>query len=161
VGVERANEVGKNKKMATARVQHADAARLLAVISDESVRRTPLTYKTAAGAIGRTHERAVGQMCDLLDAAAALAGVPLLALVRVKSASGQVNPKAWLGEGQSTRLAIIKRSTEHAFTEDDLKGIAAALEQLKDKGLGNRRAWKWVRTQYGKNFIPRLLGASD
>ena len=36
------------------------------------------------------------QICDLLDAAAALGGVPLLALVRVRmSLDGQVNPKAF------------------------------------------------------------------
>jgi hypothetical protein len=46
-----------------------------------------LTYQTAGQALGRdpvNNSRMVAQVCDLLDAVAALAGVPLLALVMVR-----------------------------------------------------------------------------
>ena len=59
------------------------------------------------------HARAVAQMCDLLDAAAALAGTPLLALVAVKDARGKINPKAWKrGTPPGLREKIIARSEQ-------------------------------------------------
>lgn len=57
-----------------------------------------LTYQSAAQKLGKEidHARAIAQVCDLLDAAAALAKVPLLALVAVRVSSGEINPKAWV-----------------------------------------------------------------
>jgi hypothetical protein len=66
----------------------------------------------------RNHSRAVAQMCDLLDAAACLAGAPLLALVKVREEAGEINPKAW------------KRSMD----PDDRVAISNALEDLSDWG---------------------------
>src|SRR5688572_30583325 len=96
-----------------AQVQHQDAARLLDLIRQHRDRQPLLTYQTAAVALGRPKEdaRAVAQMCDLLDAAAALAGVPALALVKVRSRNGLINEKAWRGE--HPRDAIISRSLGH------------------------------------------------
>jgi 5-methylcytosine-specific restriction endonuclease McrA len=131
-----------------ATVQHADARKLLTVIAVAVKRDQFLTYKTAAERLGRTppenHSRAVAQMCDLLDAAAALAGVPLLALVKILTNTGEINPKAWK-ESRQRRRAIIERSNRHRFTAADFKAISFALKQLE--GRGNRAAWKYVRQQ--------------
>jgi hypothetical protein len=87
----------------------------------------------------------VAQVCDLLDAAAALAGTPLLALVMVRELSGEINRKAWTGEDTKPgrREAIINRSLSHRFTSDDFRAISEALERLD--GKSNRAAWKFVR----------------
>jgi hypothetical protein len=85
-------------------IQQLEARKLLAVISSAVTTHRLLTYRTAAQALGRdplTNSRMVAQVCDLLDAAAALAGVPLLALVMVREISGDINRKAWTGEGKA------------------------------------------------------------
>lgn len=62
--------------------------KLLRLISSAWANGDSLTYRKAAEAMGRVppqnHSRAIAQMCNLLDAAACLAGVPLLALVAVR-----------------------------------------------------------------------------
>ncbi|MBB4395065.1 HNH endonuclease signature motif containing protein [Bradyrhizobium sp. ERR14] len=83
-------------------------------------------------------------MCDLLDAAAALADVPLLALTTVLTANLRVNPEAWADIEPEIRTAIINRSKNHIFTRTDIAAIGAALEQLK--GLSNRKAWPYLAT---------------
>jgi hypothetical protein len=145
-----------------AHVQHADARKLLDVISVAVKRDQFLTYKTAAERLGRTppenHSRAVAQMCDLLDAAAALAGVPLLALVKILTNTGEINPKAWK-ESVKRRKAIIERSNRHRFTAADFKAISLALKRLE--GRGNRAAWKYVRQQPVFMKLFRSSNASD
>jgi hypothetical protein len=74
-------------------IQYKGARKLLRLIPSASANGKTFTYQMAAVAMGRpeTHSRAVAQMCDLLDAAACLAGVPLLALVKVREKSGEIN----------------------------------------------------------------------
>ena len=133
-----------------ATIQHEGARKLLHIISSAVKANQFLTYKRAAKLLGRkppeSHSRAVAQMCDLLDAAAALAGVPLLALVQVRSAGGNINPKAWRREGK-LRKAIIAKSMSHNFSVSDFSAIASALTKME--GLGNEKAWKDV-----KHIIP-------
>jgi hypothetical protein len=138
-----------------AEIQNADAHRLLTILSSEAVAATPLTYQGAAAALGRdpkTNARTVAQMCDLLDAAAALARVPLLALVRVRNVKGEINPKAFRQE-PSLRTALIEQSQKHKFTADDFAKIEAALSTLD--GFGNIAAWRSVRQEISKE---QLLG---
>jgi len=87
----------------------------------------------------------VAQVCDLLDAAAALGGVPLLALVTVRELSGDINRKAWTGDEWSVahREAIINRSVHHQFSDADFQAISEALTRLD--GKSNRVAWEFVR----------------
>ena len=102
-------------------IQHQDARKLLDIISSALENGNRLTYGEAARRMGRVppgkHSRAVAQMCDLLDAAACVAGVPLLALVAVREKSGEINPKAFKNEHGPRRDAIIKRSLDHQFRE--------------------------------------------
>ena len=91
----------------------------------------------------------------LLDAAAAYADVPLLALITVLESDLHINRKAWTGEGIEPwiREAIIKRSRHHTFTQADFDAIATALQRLE--GKSNRAAWDYLR-----QFMPagqRLL----
>jgi hypothetical protein len=105
-------------------IQHAEARKLLKIISSALAKhKAPLDYKRAAKALGRdpkTNSRMVAQVCDLLDAAAAFAGVPLLALVMVRESVGQkqINRKAWTGNDvePGCRDKIIDRSLQHIFT---------------------------------------------
>ena len=119
-----------------------------------------LTYRSAAKMMVKTehekHSRAVAQMCDLLDAAACLAGVPLLALVAVRAKDGEINPKAWTKEYNMARDAIIHRSLSYRFSRTDFEAIAQALSDLK--GLGNRKAWAFVHRTYGDLLYRRLTG---
>jgi hypothetical protein len=133
-----------------AAIQHAGARKLLDIIASAVTHDELPSYKTAAKLLGRLppekHSRAVAQMCDLLDAAAALAGVPLLALVRVRNSKGKINPKAWK-KSLKHRNAILERSKSHRFTAADFKAISLALRRLE--GLGNRAAWHYARQQPG------------
>ncbi len=134
-------------------VQHTDSLRLLDLLSAPEARL--YTYKSAAAALGRDpqrNSRAVAQMCGLLDAAAALAGVPLFALVRVRNVDGQINPKAFYQESEEFRHKIIERAQRHTFTDEYFAKIRRALE-VSLAGLGNLRAWKLVRREVPDEFL--------
>ena len=145
-----------------AHIQHVDARKLLMVISAASKKKEPLTYQGAAKLMGRVpphnHARAVAQMCDLLDAAACLAGIPLLALVAVLDNNGEINPKAWKKEYGPRREAIIQRSLDHVFTSSDYAMISDAIADLGTRG--NRKAWRYLESLYPENLLyRRLVGA--
>ena len=142
------------------RIQHAGAKILLGIIARAGAHSGELTYRSAAKMMvadkHENHSRAVAQMCDLLDAAACLAGVPLLALVAVRTIDGEINPKAWVKEYSAMRSAIIERSLNHRFSRADFEAIGQALYHLK--GLGNRKAWAFVNDIYGELLYRRLIG---
>jgi hypothetical protein len=121
-----------------------------------------LTYASVAQRMGRTppeqHARAVAQMCDLLDAAAALAGVPLLALVAVREAGGGINQKAWKKEYGTWREPIIQRSLAHKFSVSDFQAIGAAINDLGERG--NILAWRYVQGLYPGDLLYRRLTGS-
>lgn len=143
-----------------AEVQHSGARNLLSIIARVGAHSGKLTYRSAAKAMGipnyTKHSRAVAQMCDLLDAAACLAGIPLLALVAVRAGNGEINPKAWTKEYSAARNAIIARSLAHHFTESEIQAIGRALWDLE--GLGNRKAWAFIHRTYGDLLYRRLIG---
>jgi hypothetical protein len=145
-----------------AAIQNEDARKLLGIIASAVKSDRLLTYKSAAQMLGRfppeSHSRAVAQMCDLLDAAAALAGVPLLALVAVRINSGEINPKAWR-ENAKRRKAIIEKSKSHEFTNSDFNAISGALKKLE--GMGNRASWKYVRKQIPRDELFHCLADPD
>jgi predicted HNH restriction endonuclease len=92
--------------------------------------------------------RATAQVCDLLDAAAALADVPLLALVAVRDVKGNINKKAFVkGTPEGIREKIINKSLHHEFTRADYLAIEKSLSMLK--GYGNRSAWAEVKRRSG------------
>jgi len=140
--------------------QHVEARRLLAIIFRAAKSNKLLTYSSAAKALGRnpkTNARMVAQVCDLLDAAAALARVPLLALFVVREKSGDINRRAWAGH--ELRNAIIEKSKHHRFIQADITAINRALEQLD--GMGNRVAWKWVRNNMSRDERYRTMAEPD
>jgi hypothetical protein len=141
-------------------IQHAGARKLLNIIAQSGAHSGKLTYRSAAKAMGARdymkYSRAVAQMCDLLDAAACLAGVPLLALVAIRADDGEVNPKAWTREYSAARTKIIERSLNHRFSQVDIQAIEQALSDLE--GLGNRKAWAFVQRTYGDLLYRRLVG---
>ena len=142
-----------------ANIQHQDARKLIKIISSSFGNSKLLTYGEAARLMGRLppqdHSRAIAQMCDLLDAAACLAGVPLLALIAVREKSGEINPKAWKKEYGPRRDAIIKRSRDHQFLPGDLVAISSALVDLGERGNG--KAWRYVQGLYPGDLLYRRL----
>jgi hypothetical protein len=100
--------------------------------------------------------RPVAHICNLLDAAACLAGVPLLAMVAVRDINGEINPTAWEKEYGAARLAILDRSRSHSFSDADFDAIGRALSDLKP--LGDQAAWKLVDRTYGDLQYRRLIG---
>lgn len=128
-------------------IQHTEAHRVLQIIRDAHKAHGNLNYGSVARKLGRdpkTNSRTVAQVCDLLDAATAHAGVPLLALVAVKNASDVINPKAWKKNVPAgIRQKIIERSLTHTFTDSDFDAIQNSLKSLE--GLGNRKAWDRVK----------------
>jgi hypothetical protein len=146
-------------------VQHEVARRLLPVIARAVREDRLLTYQTAAVAVGRdpkSNARMVAQVCDLLDAAAAYADVPLLALIAVRESGGHINRKAWRGADLPVELRekILQRSKSHRFTDGDFVAIERALTELA--GYSNRAAW---RRYYGagqlSDMYRRLVGADE
>lgn len=145
-------------------IQHRQALQLLSIISASPKHRL-LTYQIAAKELGKDPKksaRATAQVCDLLDAAAALAGVPLLALVAIRDVDGNINKKAWVkGTPEGVREAIINRSLHHEFTCADYLAIEKSLSVLK--GFGNRSAWAEVKRRIGlsdDDFYKRLFSPS-
>ena len=146
-------------------IQHQAARKVLAMIRTAYAVPQLLTYRSVAAALDRDPakaSRAVAQVCDLLDAAAAHAEVPALALVRVRNAADQINPMAWKRNAPPwLRPAIIKRAEEHQFTDADFAAIERALNDLV--GLGNRAAWVKVIGSRPLDLVHQSLahGAPD
>ncbi len=141
-------------------VQNAEARKLLPIIASAVAAHRTLTYQIAASELGRdpkTNSRMVAQVCDLLDAAASLAGVPLLALVKIKEKDGYINRKAWKGPNDNPlwREAIIQNSLAHQFSKEDFAAIDNALIELD--GMSNVSAWKYVRKTIPDDVLFRRL----
>ncbi len=140
--------------------QHTRAKELLAIIARVGAHSGKLTYRSAAETMGMSdyekQSRPVAHICNLLDAAACLAGVPLLAMVAVRDINGEINPKAWEKEYGAARLAILDRSRSHSFSDADFDAIDRALSDLKP--LGDQAAWKLVDRTYGDLQYRRLIG---
>ena len=143
--------------------QHSIAHQLLPIIRASVETGERLTYSSVAEKLGRPRDNArmVAQVCDLLDAAAAFAGIPLLALVVVRELSGVVNRKAWRGRGRPAWLsdAIIKRSEQHEFGPADFAAIEGSLENLA--GLSNLAAWQLFFNGVSRDKRYRELAGLD
>jgi hypothetical protein len=143
-------------------IQHEEARLVLSMIKEAVARGETLTYSQVAVKLGRNPRkegRAVAAFCDLLDAAAALAGVPSLALVAVReNGSRKINERAWRGRDVPAwlREEIIARALRHMFVDSDFHAIEKALERLAS--FGNKLAWAYVRKTYpGASLHQRLV----
>ena len=127
-------------------IQREDAKRLLSILAN--LKGAITTYGEAAKAIGRNRNnaRTVAQSCSLLDAAAVMAGQPLLALTRIREGSGNINDNAWrkVVSGR-VRETIINVSKNHRFTRNDFTAIRNALERLPH--ASTPKVWQWVINQ--------------
>jgi hypothetical protein len=142
--------------------QHRIAARLLPIIFEKWQNSLFPTYAEVAEALGRARDnaRTVAQACDLLDAAAARAGVPLLALWVVREGSRDINRRAFRRRlSKEMKKRVIERSRLHNFSDEDIAAIGHSLEGLS--GLGNIRAWDSIRgSNAGSELLQFLLGDS-
>ena len=144
-----------------ASIQIQDARKLLPLIITANSRGETFTYTEAALKLGRPrdHAREMASACNLLDAAACMAGVPLLALVVVLAESGKINPEAFRkGFDEGQRQAIIDRSMKFKFADADFGAISKALDDLGDRG--GVKAWKYIEGQLypGNLLYLRLIG---
>ena len=144
-------------------IQNDEARRLLKVIKTAWREPRYLTYQSAAECLGRpkNHARTVAQMCDLLDASAALAGIPLIALIAVTEKSGSVNRNAWKKDvPDGIREKIIENSRSHRFSDSDFDAIELAMDKLK--GFGNRKAWQKVKEHFStqEEYLAHLTNSS-
>jgi hypothetical protein len=150
---------GKNVSV----IQHEIAHGMLSVIRRANADHQQLNYQSAAQALGRSSNsaRAVANACDLLDAAAAQAGVPSLALVSVLNAAWKINPMAWKKDTPPwVREKVIERARFHKFTDADYDAIKRSLTILSR--YGNRAAWREVKKLYSDaEFYYRLTMQSD
>ncbi len=141
-------------------IQHQDARTLLNIIASARLAGESLTYSSVAVRMSRPpdHSRAMASTCNLLDAAACLAGVPLLALVAVLAQSGDVNPAAFAREfNQMQRETIVRRSQIHNFLKSDYDAILKGLDDLGDRGAV--KAWQFLERLYPGNLLYlRLVG---
>lgn len=146
-----------------AKKQHALAREVLGLIREANQHKDLLNYKSVAISLGRAADekkavyqaRAVAQACDLLDAAAALAHLPPLALIAVREASGDINRAAWGNVAVEERESIINRALCHDYTQQDIEAIEQSLDSLTM--LGNMKAWAYVR----ENVPNQLLFYGD
>lgn len=138
----------------TLRTQQSVARQVLPIIFAAESGGRDLSYKALLQAIGRDSDqgRMMGAVCDLIDAASALADVPLIALWRVKTATREHNPRAF-ADNPALKKALLDEARRHVFTEADKAAIEKALVELKDKG--NRAAWRFVRKNRPKFAEPK------
>jgi len=147
--------------------QHSVAHQLLPIIRTAVETGEALTYSSVAEKLGRPRDNArmVAQVCDLLDAAAAFAGIPLLALVMVRELSGGVNREAWKGQNEPAWVsgAIIRRSEQHKeqhkFGPAEFAAIDKSLKNLT--GLSNRAAWRLFFNGVSRDKRYRELAGLD
>ena len=130
--------------------QSVTAPKLLPHIIHAYKRGKLLNYGLAAQAVGQlaSSARPIGQVCNLIDAATAWAGLPLLALHVVRSVSGTVNENAFRGNAfeEQHRTAILERSASHKFTEQDFNRIADGLRSFA--GYSAHSAWATLFKQF-------------
>ena len=141
-------------------VQHQAARQALPIISEAARTGGKLTYQSLASALGRplSHARAMAQVCDLLDCASTLSQRPLMALWTVRTATGEINPNAWMRNSlPGLRDLLIAEAEAHEFAEADEEAMRGALDQLI--GMGNRKAWAYVSSIISQdNMVARLKG---
>jgi hypothetical protein len=127
--------------------EHKEARRLLPLLFEANRKHRFMTYVDAVEALGwdlRGSTRMMGKVTHLLDAAAVLANVPLLALHTVRANGGsEVNPDAFLNPEFHARL--LAEATAHTFTQTDVANIEAQLDNLFRKGKGSRTAWQQIK----------------
>ena len=145
-------------------VQHGEAKRLLPIIFEAARAGKPITYKIAAERLGRDPEkncRMVASVCDLLDAASALARIPPIALVTVLNEARKVNKNAWT-DGKITaaeRDKVIENAQSHKFSKADEDAMIRELAGLESRGLGRKTAWNYIKEiTPSEEFIRCLMG---
>ena len=137
------------------KIHQREARRLLPILYRTARNGAILTYQSAARELGRDpnkNARTVGQICNLLDAAAVWANVPLLALFYVRDASLEINRKAF---PRPLSNAIVEKARRHTFTEADVQAIKHALDDLG--AMGGIKAWAFVRDSLPHQELHRRL----
>ncbi len=139
----------------------AAAEKALAILFDDyTAGQHPTTYGDLArrcGFEGGRNVRWFGQVTDLIDAACALKGLPSFALVRVREANGDVNHAAWRKQFGQLREGIVARALAGQWIEADLAKMKDALAEFSRRGLGNKKAWKFV---FGQINVAEWAGAA-
>lgn len=113
--------------------QHTDAIALIRAIGERiaaGVIDPILGYKVAAELIGRdgTQDgRYMGQVCSLCDAAAFVAGWPMLTLHFVRKPGGEINEASFAGWWAPWKEPIAEKATSHNWTAAQIDDLVRAI----------------------------------
>lgn len=111
--------------------QHKEAHRLLSLLFEASRRDWDLRAST----------RMKGDITDLLDAAAVLAGVPLIALYTLRGSRPTCEA---LNNDPDLCEQLLEEAKRHAFTQTDIANIEAQLDKLLLLGMGHTGSWRHI-----------------
>ncbi len=123
--------------------EHKEARRLLSLLFKVNQEHRLVTYAEAAKMLGwdlRGSARMMGCVTDLLNAAAALTNVPLIALytARANGFEGAFHNHPEL------RAQLLAEAQAYTFTQTDIANIEAQLDKLFLQGMGHMTAWRHV-----------------
>lgn len=111
-------------------------------------------YHAAAAAVGvekpKAYARQMGQVTSMLDYAAFVAGLPMLALRLVKNSSGDVPTQSFTGLFIEFKSEIESVSESHQWTLEDLDRLQMTLYGLPK--VGAVALWNNV-AERGREFI--------
>src|ERR1700682_767383 len=122
------------KKKGKKRIHNGDAEKTLEIIIKECRKPPELTYKSLCVELKRDPDkncRAVGQVCDKLDAVSVLAGVPLMALAFVRNEARDINPRAFCGFAKERFVA---HALEYNFNQTDFDKMQRCLQEHSEIG---------------------------
>jgi hypothetical protein len=138
--------------------QHTDAIALIRAIGVRigAGNSAPIVgYKAAAELIGRdgsSEARYVGQVCSLCDAAAFVAGWPMLTVHYVRKPDGKINEASFAGWWEQWRQSVVEKSTTHHWQKEHLDDLVRAISS----GLVPNRAaasiWEYFQSR-GEGFV--------
>lgn len=138
--------------------QHRDACKLIDVIAariDAGNTDPIIGYPEAAHLIGRKPDvngRYMGQVCSLCDAAALIAGWPMLMLQMVRKSDGAINDQAFGKELTPWRDQIIAAALSHRWTRAQVLDIKRVIADGTVPNSAATKVWHGIIDR-GSAFI--------
>jgi hypothetical protein len=138
--------------------QHTDAISLIRAIGARisAGNSEPIVgYKTAAELIGRdgsSEARYVGQVCSLCDAAAFVAGWPMLTVHYVRKPNGEINEASFAGWWDRWRQTIVEKSTTHSWQPTQIDDLIRAISSGLVPNRAAASVWEYFQSR-GEQFV--------
>jgi hypothetical protein len=135
------------KRNTMKRLREAERADLLLTVL-RATTGSIVGYAAAADLIewrGRAVGRPMAQVCSRLDLAAFNAGLPMLALNRVRTKDGSINHAAFSGSWEKYRAEIERRMQTYCWRQQDFVSLQAELDRLPNRSA--KILWERIETQ--------------